>query len=209
METDRGGNAVAPSQVRFLHALPQVQPVDIYLSGHKVAQNLDYKAITDYIPVMPGLHEVKVFLANDITAPVMNTVLEVPDDAFITVAATGMSGYLELMVVPDGFLPQNAPADKAYIRFIHFSPNALPVDVRVGGGTIIAENILYGVRTEYIELNPGRYNLNVYRTGTRELMLSAPNVNLEAGTVYTVYVVGLNRGNPPIEAVLAIDKAHT
>lgn len=208
MDIYREGNAATPSYVRFINTLPSVQPIDIYLSGHKVAAGLDYKSMTGYIPVLPGRHYIEVFLADDMAAHVINTILEVPVNTFMTVAVAGMPDFLQLMYIPDGFLPHNATPDKAYIRFILFSPNLLPVDVRVGSGIIIAQNLINGLRTEYIGLNPGRYDFRVYRTGTRELLMALPDLGLSKGKVYTVYIMGLNSRNSPIEAVFAADKAQ-
>lgn len=75
----------------------------------------------------------------------------------------------------------------------HFAPfsadlEATAVDIRINGNTALT-NVRYGDFTDYLELAPGAYTLEVLPAGTTTVAISA-SVTLEANTDYTVLATG-------------------
>ena len=93
----------------------------------------------------------------------------------------------------------------AYIRFAHLSPNAPAVDIALPDGTVLFSDIQYQEYTDYINVAPGNYTLQVKLAGGDDVVLTVPNVKLLPGTIYTVFAVGLAGGTPPLDALIAVD----
>lgn len=103
----------------------------------------------------------------------------------------------------NGTMSKMAPV--ARVRFIHLSPNAPGVDVVLLNGIKLFNDTKYKEATDYINVTPGIYTLQVRPTGSDMVLLTIPNINLETNQVYTIYAIGLVNGNPPLEAVILVD----
>ncbi|PKM63024.1 MAG: hypothetical protein CVU97_02380 [Firmicutes bacterium HGW-Firmicutes-21] len=195
------------SYVRLFHASPDAPGVDVYVNNRLSARNLVYKQMTDYLTVPTGTYNVKVYPTGQRINAVINTDLLVPPNSALTVAATGKLSEITPMVIEEEYMPQ-INGNKAYVRFVHLSPNAPAVDITLPDGTMLFENVSYGDYTDYLEVAPGTYTLQVKPAGVDQVVLSVPNVQLSAGTVYSVYAVGLVGDEPPLEAVIVVDSMY-
>jgi len=66
------------SYLRILHASPGTPNVDIYANAALIAANLSYRGFTEYLQLLPGRYNIKVFRAGT-TAPVLlDTEVELP-----------------------------------------------------------------------------------------------------------------------------------
>lgn len=191
------------SFVRLFHASPDSPAVDVYFNERIVARNLAYRQFTPYITVAPGLYNVRVFSTGTTTNPIISTNQNFRLNAIETIAATGKLEDIELIPYEEPKL-QKAPG-KTYVRFIHLSPNTPSVDIKLPNGTVLFKDIIFEEATNYIPLNPGTYTLQASPTGTSNVALNVPNVNLRAGRYYTVYAIGLLNDNPPLQVVIPLD----
>ncbi|MPM72935.1 hypothetical protein SDC9_119911 [bioreactor metagenome] len=125
----------------------------------------------------------------------------------ITVAAINKLANISLLPIMELYMPMY---DKriSYIKFAHLSPNAPAVDIALPDGTKLFTNIKYKQYTDYINAAPGNYTLLVKPTGTDQVALTVPNVNLLPGKIYTVYAVGLLGETPPLDAIISIDNEY-
>lgn len=195
------------SYIRFLHAAPRVKPVNIYANDVLLVSDLGYKDFSEYIPVMPGVYDAKVVTADENERVIIKTKLEVVDDTATTIAAVGTPDYIALQLVPEMYI-KNLPlknTDDAFIRVVHFSPDTVPVDVKLSDGTVLFENIAYKTRSDYLSVKAGSYDIDVFPTGNPNAALSLKDVNLMPGMIYSVYAVGLSKGKPTLETVTSID----
>ncbi len=197
--------APIPSYVRILHASPDAPGVDVYANGNLVAQNLTYKNFTPYLPLAPGRYSVLVYPTGTRVTPVINTRLDVMPNANYTVAAVGMLRDIKALVVPDTALP--LPANRSQIKFVHLAPNAPMVDITTSDGTILFRNIEFKEISNNLIISPGRYTIQARIAGTPQVVLTVPNVVAEAGKYYTIYAVGLVDQEPPLQVLIALDKA--
>ncbi len=101
----------------------------------------------------------------------------------------------------DAKMPQ-----KAKVRFIHFSPNAPAVDITLPNGTVLFKNVPYKGVTDYIEIAPGTYTLQVRPTGTERVVLTIPNFVIRPNEEKSIYAIGLVNGTPGLEAVVLNDR---
>lgn len=178
--------------------------IDVYVNNNPVIRGLKYKESSQYLPVMPGAYNVKVFPAGQQMNPVINTNITVGPMAAYTVAAIGELPNISLMPIVDPNKPPKNP-NMSYVRFAHLSPNAPAVDITLPDGTKLFSNTEYTEYTDYIEVNPGMYTLQVRAAGSEDVVLTVPNVQVNPGLYQTIYAVGLVGDNPPLEALAFID----
>lgn len=194
---------VDATYVRIFHASPDAPPVDVYVNNRPVASNLRYRSFTEYVPLAPGVYNVKVLPAGNTENPVINTNINVPANTILTVAAINKLQDISLYAIED--TPMPVPVDKVYLRFGHLSPNAPSVDLRLQDGRNLFEDVEYKEVTDYKLIDPGQYTIDLYAAGTENRVLHVPNINLQPNRFYTVYAIGLAGETPPLQVVIPLD----
>lgn len=191
------------SFIRILHASPNAAAVDVYVNNIPLEKNITYKEFTKYYPLAGGLYNIKLYPAGMTTNPIINTNVNIPPSSIFTVAATGMSENIDLTLVPEPPL-QRLPGE-TFVRFVHLSPDAPHVDITLPNGTKLFTDVEYKEITDYIRVRPGVYTLQAKVAGTEDIVLTVPNTNFRAGNIYTVYAVGLAKGNPGLQVLIPLD----
>jgi hypothetical protein len=187
------------SLVRVFHAAPQAPNVDVYVNDQMVFSNLAFGDFTRYVYLNEGEYNVSVYLAGQKDRPVINQMVDVPSQQIFTIAATGNLDNLGLLVIPDK-VSKSPSQNYSSVRVIHLSPNAPGVDILVDGDTLF-EDISFGEGTDYVDLNPGTYNVNVVLNTDKSVVLPL-KVTLNPDKIYTIYIIG----NPPtLQAVQVVD----
>jgi hypothetical protein len=105
-----------------------------------------------------------------------------------------------------------AQDDSARVRVVHASPDAPSVDVWVNGSIAFSDAPFKGI-TDYAELSPATYNVQVSPTGATEPIVIDADLELAADTDYTVVAVGLLENIEPLVLIdnndaPAAGKAH-
>ena len=187
------------SLVRVFHAAPQAPNVDVYVNDQMVFSNLAFGDFIRYVYLDEGEYNVSVYLAGQKDRPVINQMVDVPSQQIFTIAATGNLDNLGLLVIPDK-VSKSPSQNYSSVRVIHLSPNAPGVDILVDGDTLF-EDISFGEGTDYVDLNPGTYNVNVVLNTDKSVVLPL-KVTLNPDKIYTIYIIG----NPPtLQAVQVVD----
>lgn len=173
--------------IRFMNASPGEQRVDIYANGRRVAANLLYRDFTEYMKVFPGWYRIAVYRAGTITNPLTVTRLQVQANTIATVAVTGLAGDISTQVINDSrrFLNRN----RAYVRFVQLSPNAPTMDAYWDDALVLAE-LNYGDVSRYLTTTPGSHNLKMRDSLSGANLVESPDVSVEGGKAYTIYIVG-------------------
>ena len=193
--------------IRLFHASPDAPPVDVYANGMLIAKGIAYKQLTRYLSVPSGNYNVEVYPAGQKMNPVISTVVPIMPNTASTIAAVGMLSEIEPLVIKEDFMPQ-IDKNKSYVRFVHLSPDAPPVDITLPDGTKIFDNVAFTENTDYIQVDPGTYSIQVRPAGEKNAVISLPNVTLNQGTVYSAYAVGLLGGEPRLEGLLVTDSSY-
>ncbi|WP_226585110.1 DUF4397 domain-containing protein [Halobacillus litoralis] len=195
---NHGDNAM----VRVLHASPDAPAVDVYLNDEAVVEGAEFKAATDYLEVPAGEHKVEIYAAGTKGEqdPVISTNVNVEAGMAYTAAAINNLENLELKAIQDSM---EASEGMAKVRVGHLIPGAPAVDVGPIDGDALFSGAEFPMVTDYKELEPGTYDLEVRTTdGTQLIDLSG--TTLEAGNVYSAFAVG-TADNP--EVLLLQDSA--
>ena len=196
-------NELSMGYVRVIHTVPDAPNVDIYANDKLIFNNLAYGSYTDYLPIPEGTYKISLYVAGTKNSPVLANMLTVNKNSILTVAAVGTLSDIGLLAITDA--NETKKPGKALIRFLHLSPNAPAVDITLPNGTVIFSNISFKHITSYIDVVPMNYTLQVRVAGTSNVVLTVPNVNLNADKYYTVYAIGLVGENPELDALLLLD----
>ena len=188
------------SYIRVLHASPNAPAVDVYANDDLIVENLAYKQISPYIPVPSASYNVRVYPTGTMEDSVIDTDVYIPPNTVFNVGAVGNLPDISLYPIQEPNIAQDS--DNACVRFIHFSPNAPAVDVKLADGTVVFNNIAYKGVSNYICITPGTYTFTVSPAGGQDIALTVPDVVLDKNTYYTIYAVGLIDGTPNLEAIL-------
>ena len=188
--------------IRFFNASPGEQRVDIYVNGRKVASNLLYRNFTEYMKVFPGWYRIAVFAAGTRTNPLTVTTLRVLPNRIYTAAVIGLAGEISVQMIQDDrrVLNQN----QAYIRFVQLSPNAPTMDAYWDDSLVLAE-INYQDVSRYLAATPGQHNLKMrdYLSGAN--ILEDPDIDLQGGKAYTIYIVGDMNDRTGLQVIIPLE----
>ncbi|MFZ5352832.1 MAG: DUF4397 domain-containing protein [Bacillota bacterium] len=191
------------SYVRLLHAVPGAPAVDVYANDRPIANNLAYRAFTQYLPLLPGNYSIKIYPAGQKNNPVLNQNISIAANKILTAAVTGKLPNISLLEVGEPTLKKQP--GKAYLRFVHLSPDAPAVDLTLEDGKKLFSEVQYRENTDYIPQSPGTMTLQLRLTGKDQVVLSVPKVTLKPGNFYTAYAVGLAEGKPSLQMLLPLD----
>ncbi len=177
--------------------------MDVLVNGAVAFGNAPFKGITQYASLAAGSYDVKVVPAGATEPAVISANLTLEADKDYTVVAVGKLADIEPLVLVDN---NSAPAPgKAHVRFVHASPDAPAVDIAVKGGPVLFSNVAFKGVGDYLPVDAATYDLEVRLAGTNTVALEVPGLKLDAGTVYTVFAMGLASGEPTLTAVPSVD----
>ena len=135
----------ATATLRVAHLSPDAPGVDVYLDGQVVngLTGVPFKAVSGYLTVGATTHNVKVYVAGTTTDPVIDANLTLLPGTAYTVAATGLvsAGDLKPLVLVDD--RQGPAANRSLVRFVHLSPDAPNVDIKVMNGPTLFSNVAF------------------------------------------------------------------
>jgi len=174
----------AEAAIRVAHFSPDAPNVDIYIDGEQVLADVPYGTVSQYLAVEPGTYTVTITAAGDPETVAFEGEVVV-ESAFYTIAAIGEleASTFEPLILVD--------AASSLIRLAHAAPDAPAVDVVVEGtDEPLFENVAFGEATDYLPVPAGEYTLEVRPAGEPEAVASF-DVELELGTAYTGYAIGL------------------
>lgn len=182
---------VETANVRVAHLSPDAPNVDVWLDGKVVPElkNVSFKAVSPYLKIPIGKHDIAVYVAGQTTGPVIDVKGLNLEKKSYTVGAIGLVSAIKAQVYVDDLTTN---ATKARVRVIHASPDAPAVDVGVKGqapADAVVKGISFPDATGYLELNTGVLPLEIRVAGTANIALSFDTPALEAGKVYTVFAV--------------------
>jgi hypothetical protein len=179
----------APAQVRIAHFSPDAPAVDVYVNDDRVLSGVAYPTVSRYLELPAGSYELAVRPAGAAASsdPVIEATAEVEGGNAYTVAAVGALADIRGEIFTDDL---GGPASgKAKVRVIHAAPEVPAVDVAVEGGPTLFEGAEFPSATDYAEVDPATYPVQVKAAGGGDVLLEA-SLPVKAGTVYSVAAVG-------------------
>lgn len=197
-------------RMRVIHAAPGAPNIDVVIEGTRVLADRPYKSASGYFSVAAGTRATTVNIANTSTS-IMNTNIIVPANADQTVLAVGRPGNVQPVVRADNNTPPASGNVRA--RLIHASSGVSNVDVYltapnddISTGPATAPNIAFRGTTTDANFPAGAYRVRVTPAGARTpVLLDTGTVNMTAGKIYTLVIVGDSAAGQTPEIILLTD----
>jgi hypothetical protein len=176
------------AQVQVVHASPDAPGVDVLVDNNKVNSSaLVYPNNTAYLDVEAGKRNLKVNATGTATSVINGDVTFEADKNYSVFAINRLASIEPLILTDDLTAPA---AGKAHVRFVHLSPDAPAVDITTNTGAVVFGNRAFKSATAFTPLDAATYNLQVRVAGTTTVALELPNIQLQAGKIYTVFARG-------------------
>jgi hypothetical protein len=197
--------AADDAMVRVIHASPDAPNVDVWLDGTKVLTDVPYEAVSGYLAVPAGDHNVKVTPTGS-TTPVIDADVTLSAGTAYTIAAINPVASISAAILVDDRTPVDG---KAKLRVFHASSNApASVDVALAGGTVLVPGLEYGKASDYLTVDPGTYDLEIRAAGDTAAALTL-SATLSAGQNVTAIAFDDGDGVAVITTVDAAAMADT
>ncbi len=196
--------AMHNSMVRVIHASPGSPPVDVYVDGKLLLSKQAYRHVSNYLNLPPGSHHVRIITAGSGPhgTPLISETVNVRPNEKYSLMAVGNRRSIHLLPVVSN---QQAARGTCKIRFVHASPDSPPVDVAIRGGRVLFHHVSFRNASDYIEIKPTTANLEIREAGTQKVLLDMRNVRLKPDNLYSLYALGLSKGQPGLEGHLTVD----
>jgi hypothetical protein len=188
-----GIGAEGDACINVIHASPDAPAVDVYVDGEAALTEFEFGTASGWVAVPAGEHQIQVAAAgSDVESAVIDVEAELMAGEAYEIAATGLLAEIAPQIYPVNLSAVGSEEEPmARIRVVHASPDAPAVDVAVTGGDVLISELAFPDASEYLEVPAGSYDLEVRPAGATDVVLELPGVELEGGTAYSVYAIGL------------------
>ena len=174
------------SLIRFLHSVPRVMPVDIYLNGSLFFNRVFFTHFSPYLYVPEGVYEVTVFITMTKENPIIRQNIEVKNGELATLTMTGNYDDIKLLLIPED--KESAVGNNSKIRFVHLSPNVPELNVLLDN-VMMFSNVDFREITEYVQIPTQFYQLDIELSQNNRLLRSN-RIAINPNRIYTLYVMG-------------------
>jgi hypothetical protein len=202
--------APSTANVRVMHASPDAPNVDVLVDNVVVLTNVPFEAVSGYLSVPAGSHNVKVN-ATGTSTTVIDADVSLTAGTNYTVMATGLLASIEPLVLTDDLA--NPAAGNAKVRLVHAAPSAPTVDIYVTApGADISmlaptlSDVPFRGYSDYLEVPAGDYQVRVAVAGTKTVALDSGTLSLAAGEIRTGVALDAAGGGTPFGASVLADK---
>ncbi len=185
------------SALRFVHAVPGVTAIDVYIDGELSVTGLGYGEASSYVEVTDGTYAVTVRpegLGTDLWTQSVDAIASIPKTLIASNPAEPTFDEYE-----DDF----AATELGITRFraIHAIADAPNVDITAQGQTLVS-NLTYSDFVGGFDIPADTYPIAVFPTGEEDPILPETNIGLSAGTSQIILVYG-TPGAPELTVLTA------
>jgi hypothetical protein len=220
-----------PTKLRVINAaVATASPVDVFVNGKKVLQNVDFRQASKYVNVTPG--NIKVVFVQSGTSSIIaqRTFKGAPNSAYtvaVTGALQGPSGQplfnQSPFVIPEDLTQPNPGKFKG--RWYRFSETNAVIDFRISKSSnpYVDEaritDLIPKTAIPYPELTAGTYNFNpvlpdqfyplINNAFNPPITVEVVNQQVPAGVIFDVIATGNGLGQTPNSLLLTTALTRT
>ncbi|WP_316811608.1 DUF4397 domain-containing protein [Pedobacter heparinus] len=183
----------APAQefsfLNITNASPTLASYNVYAGANKVnPAALGFGGNVTYGQYVPGTINVK-FTTTSNTESVFNKDVKLEANTAHSLFLIGKSGALDYLVTKDEL--GSIASDKAFIRFINLSPDALALDLAVKDGATLIADKAYKASSTFTETEAKTYIFVIKDKATGAVKKELASTEFKAGRSYTIIASGL------------------
>jgi hypothetical protein len=193
------------TKIRVIHTSYDAPAVDVAVDGSVAVASLAYGQSSGYAEIPSGTRNIKVTPAGLTQPVVIGADISFEASKEYTVFAINKLDNIEAVISED---MRTANPSKAKVRFVHASPDAPSVDIKLltGTGPAVFSARAFGTVSNYIEVDGGNYSFAVTAAGMTDEVVVLDPVSLENGKVYSIIARGsLSDTNYPFSVQVFID----
>ena len=185
---NNNGNVVAGTTfLRLAHLVPAGQNYDVLVNDQVVLSNLTFGQFTDYLAVATNAR-IRVTQAGNEDIVLIDRTLNAGNGTYATLALAGTPGPGNVLATT--YADAVAQAENlSSIRLVNGSQDNLTISLFRTDDTLIVGSITYPNATNYAQVQPGTYNLEV-RDSNNVVVASVNDVTLNAGANYSAFFFG-------------------
>ncbi|MDQ0271996.1 DUF4397 domain-containing protein [Cytobacillus purgationiresistens] len=191
--------AIGNGKLRFLHASPSANTVDIYLNGLRIFKELPYKEVSNYLTLPDGKYQVDIYPSNTMVSSILSQKVTVESASFHTVTFSGEANDCKFVFIKDDMQTQYG---ESKIRFIHLAADGPAFDLAVQQEEAFIPNTSYRTASNYISISPMILNLEIRGTKNGEPQLPLHSFAIKPHKVFSIILIGSITGEPPLEAII-------
>lgn len=191
------------TNVRIIHAVPNAPNVDIYVNGSLLTSNLSFGKISKYITLTSNKYDFQIFITGTYDKPLLSQTIPLLANANYTISIVTLANNLFLFKLKDSNIPFNK--SQTFLRFINLSSNSPLLSLSLPNGIILFNEAEYLETTGYSQLSSGIYNFEVILGSSDIAKKYIKNLTLDNEKFYTIYIIGLFTGKPPLGYLLTDD----
>ncbi|MBV8951402.1 MAG: DUF4397 domain-containing protein [Actinobacteria bacterium] len=201
-----GGVAAADAgtaQVRVAHFSPDTGGVDVYVDGHFLLGNVNYRTVSDYATVAAGSHllELRPVGASPTSPPAVSSNAVLEAGHAYTVAGVGPHAQLHGVIFDDDL---SAPASgEAKARLVNATVGDGPVELKFSDASTVFPQTDFPAASPYLAVRPGEYDVTVLASSSGSTLDDAPQVDFGAGITYTLVAIG--GAGQPVRVLPVVD----
>lgn len=176
--------------ITAINASPDSQPLDFLLDQNQAnSYPIKYGRILDYVAAYTG-KRVASFYVSGSNQKIVSDTINLDANRYYSIFLSNSVSTPDVMLLKDTL---DRPANNmAAVRFVNLSTNAPAVDLGIQGGATLASNKGYKSYTTFIPVTGNTsYTLEARQAGTSTVLASISNVQLQSGSIYTVWLHGL------------------
>lgn len=191
--------------ITVINASPDSQPLDFFLD-HNLVNNvsLRYGHIIDYSRAYTG-KRVAGFYVSGTQQKIVADTINLDANKYYSLFLSNSANTPDVMLLNDTL--SKPAAGMAVVRFVDLSTNAPAVDLDIQGGAVLAANKGYKSYTPFISTEGDKsITLEVKQAGTNTVLVSLSNITLQSGSIYTIWLHGLNGATDQTKLALSIQR---
>lgn len=180
------------SGLSIVNASPSFEKLDVYVDNTKVTGDIDFTfgSKIDYLSVYSGTRQMTLTKKGQ-TSPLKQESFILEPQFGYTLFVVDQLASVKFLLLPDNL---TKPAKgMASIRFANLSPDSEPLTLSIEGApSYLITNISFKEHSNPMEIetvDKVSFHIREHRTG--QLVAVLPDVKVEEGKIYTIYVKGL------------------
>lgn len=218
----RTGAAQEPTQptasARFVHVYSGGGPIDIYADNELLVENIAFGTATNYAVLPEGDRSIAIVATGaDVSEALVTTDITLEEDQIYNVLIGGQEEELDARVFEVN--QDMLEAGQSRVRFVQGEPGAGPVNIQLtapsddesvpvdeedggavpGGGTDVNfpafDEVGIDTGNDYQTVNSGTYGMVVTSSEDEAQTINLPDIEVAAGNVYDIVVLGQLESN--------------
>ncbi|MBA2521506.1 MAG: DUF4397 domain-containing protein, partial [Chloroflexia bacterium] len=178
----------ADATLRIVHGVSGGPEVDILLDGQVLAEAIPFGAATDYVPIAPGDRVLQVVPSGQ------------PGDAAIIQLDLGAEAARSYIFVAMGPLNEaegrifevnldEMTTGMARARLINGATDTGDLDLTITGGDSVFDNVGFGDGSDYVDVTPGAYSIDL-RGDEDRVLGTVAEIMIEEAQAYDMVAIG-------------------